>query len=168
MNCGHSWSMGGASFRTADVAHDLFVVALADRRSDPAGDVVQRVVPAHPFPTARATLPGVAQRRPKVVSGSHRRAASVSLRWSRERDGFDEVARERIGALYQEFCKVNDDLKEIITAWQMRDDSTVNDHTDADYDEGVLARLTDLHRRALPVVRGFADGPHGSGTTPPA
>ena len=42
-------------------------------------------------------------------------------------------------------------MKEIVTAWQMRDATAgvVNDHTDADYDAGVLDRLAALHEDAV-------------------
>ena len=39
-------------------------------------------------------------------------------------------------------------MKEIVTAWQMRDGQTVNDHSDADYDADVLARLAAIHADA--------------------
>ncbi len=38
-------------------------------------------------------------------------------------------------------------MKSIVTAWQLRDPDAqvINDHSDADYDRGVLARLAELH-----------------------
>ncbi|WP_067692118.1 pyruvate, phosphate dikinase [Nocardia jejuensis] len=55
-------------------------------------------------------------------------------------------------AAYDEFCVFNADLKVIITDWQMKDAGTVNDHADADYDAGVLARLSDTHRSLRPLI----------------
>jgi pyruvate,orthophosphate dikinase len=42
-------------------------------------------------------------------------------------------------------------MKDIVTAWQMRDVTAgiVNDHTDADYDRAVLDRLGELHTAAV-------------------
>ncbi|MGK8506490.1 hypothetical protein ACRS5S_00005 [Nocardia asiatica] len=40
-----------------------------------------------------------------------------------------------------------------MTAWQMKDPATVNDHADAEYDGAVLARLSELHRAAQPLLR---------------
>ncbi len=40
-----------------------------------------------------------------------------------------------------------------MTAWQMRDPQTPNDHTDAEYDEGVLERLAAIHADASGVAR---------------
>jgi pyruvate,orthophosphate dikinase len=38
-------------------------------------------------------------------------------------------------------------MKDIVTAWQLRDPAAqvINDHTDADYDRGVLERMARLH-----------------------
>ena len=45
------------------------------------------------------------------------------------------------------FVALDHRMKEIVTAWQMRDPAAqvLNDHTDADYDRGVLDRLEALH-----------------------
>jgi len=67
---------------------------------------------------------------------------------TQERSGIDAVALE---AAYDDFCAFNAELKTIVTRWQMRDPATVNDHTDAEYDAGVLVRLTDLHERVRPL-----------------
>lgn len=67
------------------------------------------------------------------------------------------VDRAAIASVYAEFCGYNDVLKEIVTAWQMRDPATVNDHADADYDGAVLARLTELHRAVRPLLERIGD-----------
>lgn len=66
-----------------------------------------------------------------------------------------EVDSAAVAAAYEEFCVVNAELKDIVTAWQMKDPGTPNDHGDADYDGRVLERLTDLHRRVRPLVERF-------------
>ncbi|MEV5835453.1 pyruvate, phosphate dikinase [Nocardia sp. NPDC052112] len=58
--------------------------------------------------------------------------------------------------LYARFCALNDEFKTIITDWQMRDVTTLNDHADPDYDRGVLTALTDLYRRAQPLIDDLA------------
>ena len=55
-------------------------------------------------------------------------------------------------AAYRDFCVVNAELKEIVTAWQMKDAATPNDHADPEYDAAVLDRLTGLHRRVRPLA----------------
>jgi hypothetical protein len=62
------------------------------------------------------------------------------------------VDQDALAAAYDEFCGFNGELKTIITAWQMKDPATPNDHTDAAYDAGVLDRLSSLHTRVLPLV----------------
>ncbi|MGY5309819.1 pyruvate, phosphate dikinase [Nocardia gipuzkoensis] len=67
------------------------------------------------------------------------------------------VDRAQIASVYAEFCAFNGDLKEIVTAWQMKDPATVNDHADTDYDGAVLARLSELHRAVQPLLRRIGD-----------
>ncbi|AHH20673.1 pyruvate, phosphate dikinase [Nocardia nova SH22a] len=57
-----------------------------------------------------------------------------------------------MAAAYEDFCVVNAELKEIVTAWQMRDTATPNDHGDPEYDAAVLDRLTALHLRVRPLA----------------
>ncbi|TNM48132.1 MarR family transcriptional regulator [Nocardioides albidus] len=66
------------------------------------------------------------------------------------------VDQPSLAAAYDDFCVVNADLKTIVTAWQLRADGTPNDHTDAAYDAGVLARLAELHQKVLPLVERLA------------
>lgn len=67
------------------------------------------------------------------------------------------VDRAAIASVYAEFCAFNGTLKEIVTAWQMKDPATVNDHADAEYDGAVLTRLTELHRGVQPLLRRIGD-----------
>ena len=69
------------------------------------------------------------------------------------------LAQERTGtdldaviALYEDFCTLNNDLKRIMTAWQIKPDGVLNDHGDSGYDREVLQRLADLHLRARPFL----------------
>ncbi|MFD0363361.1 pyruvate, phosphate dikinase [Nocardia sp. GCM10030253] len=64
-----------------------------------------------------------------------------------------DVDQNVIAAAYDEFCEFNAELKEIITAWQMKDASTVNDHSDTSYDAAVLDRLATTHQGVAPLVR---------------
>ena len=69
--------------------------------------------------------------------------------------------REQVGpaavlARYEEFCVFNEELKQIMTAWQVAGDGSLNDHLNADYDRAVLQRLSDLHARADPLIRRLA------------
>ncbi|MEV0247831.1 pyruvate, phosphate dikinase [Nocardia sp. NPDC050712] len=76
--------------------------------------------------------------------------AHVATLLDRERH---EVDANEVATIYTEFCGYNGELKEIITAWQMKDPGTPNDHSDTGYDEQVLARLRALHDRVTPLIR---------------
>lgn len=55
------------------------------------------------------------------------------------------VDQQGLEAAYREFDGHNTRFKTIITSWQMRDEGTPNDHTDPEYDAGVLGELGALH-----------------------
>jgi hypothetical protein len=71
----------------------------------------------------------------------------------------DEIAdadvRTALAAHYDRFLELNDEFKQICTAWQMRDGEP-NDHTDADYDQACVAKLAGLAAAAAPVIDDFA------------
>jgi pyruvate, orthophosphate dikinase len=55
-----------------------------------------------------------------------------------------EQAGPVIDDVYESFVPINDDVKQIVTDWQMRQvggELTVNDHSDSRHDDRVLARL---------------------------
>jgi len=59
-------------------------------------------------------------------------------------------------ALYEDFCVFNAELKQIMTAWQLRRDGIANDHSDSDYDRAVLDRLLGLHGRTGALMQRLA------------
>ncbi len=68
-------------------------------------------------------------------------------------------SRGEIESAYEAFRPHNDELLRVCTAWQLRPvDGTqaVNDHADADYDAGVIARLASVHERVDPVIERLA------------
>jgi pyruvate,orthophosphate dikinase len=59
---------------------------------------------------------------------------------------------DRAVAALDAFLELDHRVKDIVTAWQLRDDAgghVVNDHSDAAYDQGVLDRLAALHADAM-------------------
>lgn len=52
---------------------------------------------------------------------------------------------------YHDFLELNTAFKTLCGDWQLRDGAP-NDHSDAAYDQKVVARLVDLHGRTAPVV----------------
>lgn len=67
------------------------------------------------------------------------------------------VDRARLRQRYLGFCIVNDDLKQLVTDWQLIDGTRPNDHTDADYDARIMARLGELHERFAPLLAEFVE-----------
>lgn len=65
-----------------------------------------------------------------------------------ERSGIDQAL---LTTLYAEFDDHNTRLKQIITDWQMKG-GTPNDHSDAEYDNGVIGRLVELDAGFAPLV----------------
>jgi pyruvate,orthophosphate dikinase len=66
-------------------------------------------------------------------------------------------AQNAIAAL-DAFLAIDHHVKDVVTAWQMRDAQTVNDHTDAAYDAGVLDRLAAIHADAMTWVGSITPG----------
>jgi hypothetical protein len=60
-------------------------------------------------------------------------------------------ARPAVQDAYERFLGINTELLEVCTAWQMRGDA-LNDHSDAVYDSGVVARLEALHQQLGPIL----------------
>jgi hypothetical protein len=61
-------------------------------------------------------------------------------------------ARAAIEDGYRRFLEVNNELLTVCTDWQLRE-NVLNDHRDAAYDEGVIARLRSIDTRVQPVCR---------------
>jgi DNA-binding MarR family transcriptional regulator len=61
-------------------------------------------------------------------------------------------ARDAIFDAYKRFLDLNSDLLGVCTAWQMKDEATINDHTDSAYDASVIDRLHELHGRVEPII----------------
>lgn len=66
-----------------------------------------------------------------------------------ERKGVDQ---ENLKSLYHEFDDHNSTFKQLITDWQMKDENTPNDHTDAAYDEDIVRRLGELDAGFQPLL----------------
>ena len=57
---------------------------------------------------------------------------------------------------YHGFLQLNDQFKQLCGDWQLRDGAP-NDHSDADYDRDVIARLAALHGEAFPIVSALGE-----------
>lgn len=87
----------------------------------------------------------------RLTPDGHRRLSTLL---AEERMNSDQAVARR---LYREFCGFNGELKQIITAWQLRDHASPNDHTDTAYDQAVLDRLRDLHEIVKPLLDRLGD-----------
>ncbi|WP_052418204.1 hypothetical protein [Pseudooceanicola atlanticus] len=87
--------------------------------------------------------------------------AQIALKSAYSRDYSDERANADMQAAYDDFERVNEQLKSLITEWQtmtVGGKSMPNDHSDKAYDDKIIDRLGDLHERAEPVLDRLAAG----------
>lgn len=66
-------------------------------------------------------------------------------------------AAEQIVSVYEVFLPINSDFKRVCAAWQTKTDDTPNDHTDADYDAGVITDLGAIHDRIVAALSPAGD-----------
>lgn len=67
--------------------------------------------------------------------------------------------RDAVHAAYRRFLGHNGQLLTVCTAWQLRDvegESTINDHSDAAYDAGVIEQLAEVHGQVRPICEELA------------
>tara|TARA_B100001250_G_scaffold205312_1_gene176246 strand:+ start:1552 stop:2166 length:615 start_codon:yes stop_codon:yes gene_type:complete len=72
----------------------------------------------------------------------------------------ENVDQQRIEAIYEDFCSHNDDFKQLVTDWQIKEvagEQQLNDHEDANYDAGIITRLNDLDEVVKPVFASAAE-----------
>lgn len=65
--------------------------------------------------------------------------------------------RERIMATFHRFLPVNRQLRDLCTAWQVRPDGSVNDHSDESYDADIRDRLDDIDDAVAPLLKRFSE-----------
>src|SRR6202008_4683175 len=104
----------------------------------------QQSVEASVRQSVSAGLVAVAGKGFKLTPAGRERLAALL---AAEQQSLDHVMLEK---LYGEFDDYNTELKEIVTAWQMKGPDTPNDHTDAAYDAVIVDDLADLHPRFVP------------------
>ncbi|MBI1350358.1 MAG: hypothetical protein GC156_04490 [Actinomycetales bacterium] len=69
----------------------------------------------------------------------------------------DAPERERIMATFHRFLPINRQLRDLCTAWQLRPDGSVNDHSDESYDADIRDRLDDIDDAVGPIIKRFAE-----------
>jgi hypothetical protein len=66
----------------------------------------------------------------------------------------DVGGRDDVERAYHAFLELNGELLAVCTAWQMKGEA-LNDHTDEEYDRGVIDRLLSLHASLGPILDGL-------------
>lgn len=88
-------------------------------------------------------------------------AAQVALKMGYGRDFAGQRADAAMQSAYDDFEKVNEQLKSLVTDWQtltVAGQKVPNDHSDKAYDDRIVDLLGDLHERAEPILDRFAAG----------
>lgn len=88
-------------------------------------------------------------------------AAQIALRTGYGRDFAAQRADAAMQAAYDDFEKINEQLKQLITDWQtmtVGGQKLPNDHSDPDHDDRIIDRLGRLHDRAEPMLDRLAAG----------
>lgn len=88
-----------------------------------------------------------------AVTAAGRAAHADLVAAEREAAGVDAAVRR----CYDAFVGLNPSLIAACSAYQLRSDGSINDHTDADYDAGVVAQLGVVHEQIEPVCRSLTD-----------
>lgn len=81
--------------------------------------------------------------------------AQVALKSGYSRDFAAERGNPAMARAYDDFERINEHLKQLITDWQTLDVGGArvpNDHSNADYDTKIIDKLGALHERAEPML----------------
>jgi hypothetical protein len=111
--------------------------------------------------TVESHLPGLADdelaaRRTGSISGwTLTRTGRQVQQELAAKDLADSGTTATVRVHYERFLEHNGELLAVCTDWQVRGDA-INDHADAAYDRGVLARLDAVHHAVVPVVQDLA------------
>lgn len=104
-----------------------------------------------------ASKDGHATRRDGRISGwaltpDGRASHAALIREELEASGM----RSKVEDGYRRFLEHNKELLSVCTDWQLRE-GALNDHTDLDYDDGVIGRLEEVDGQVQPVTRDLGD-----------
>ena len=143
-------------------ARALALHGLAIKRHAPAAAVA--ALTGLPLDEAEAQLAqAVASGRAIEAQGGYTLTplARVALQASYDRYCAGLRADPTFTAAYENFERINPELKQVITDWQtlrVGGEMRANDHSDPDYDDKVIDRLSALHERFEPGMTALARG----------
>ncbi len=86
-------------------------------------------------------------------------AAQMSLKMQYPVVYAEQRSSDQMNAAYGAFEKINTELKQLITDWQtieIAGDRVPNDHSNKEYDSGIIDRLGDIHERFEPILKRMA------------
>jgi hypothetical protein len=144
---------------------DLDLLALHGLAVKKAGgaEAVAAVIGSDESAVAAALDDAVASGRAAGAKGTYM-VSPAGREWLDERypEAFaDFRAEEAASEAYERFERINRELLSLFTDWQMipaaGGERIPNDHSDADYDAGVVDRLGAQHERAEKVLERFAE-----------
>jgi hypothetical protein len=144
---------------------DLDLLALHGLAVKKAGgaEAVAAVIGSDESDVAAALDDAVASGRAAGAKGTYM-VSPAGREWLDERypEAFaDFRADEAASEAYERFERINRKLLELFTDWQMipaaGGERVANDHSDADYDAGIVDRLGEKHERAEKVLDSFAE-----------
>jgi hypothetical protein len=144
---------------------DLDLLALHGLAVKKAGgaEAVAAVIGSDESAVAAALEDAVASGRAAGAKGTYM-VSPAGREWLDERypEAFaDFRAEEAASEAYERFERINRELLSLFTDWQMipaaGGERIPNDHSDADYDAGVVDRLGAQHERAEKVLDRFAE-----------
>jgi hypothetical protein len=81
--------------------------------------------------------------------------AQVALKTGYSRDFAAARGDEGMGRAYDDFERINEQVKQLITDWQtltVGGSKVPNDHSNSDYDDKIIDKLGALHERAEPML----------------
>lgn len=132
------------ALRVKGLASDEVVVALSGL---PAAEVAERL--------GALLTEGLIVRREGRMAGSMLTPSGKAAYPPLVKADVEPAERQAaLAAAYDAFLPVNGDFKRVCTEWQVRTDSgQPNDHSDPGYDEGVVARLGEVHTRVVAPLK---------------
>ena len=144
---------------------DLDLLALHGLAVKKAGgaEAVAAVIGSDESDVAAALEEAVASGRAAGAKGTYM-VSPAGREWLDERypEAFADFRADPAATeAYERFERINRKLLELFTDWQMipaaGGERVANDHSDADYDAGIVDRLGEKHERAEKVLDSFAE-----------
>jgi hypothetical protein len=136
----------------------LVLHGLAVKRHATAEEVAD-VIGGDPAAVAKVLAANVATGRVADLNGKYTLmpGGRMIVKGEYSRHYADIRSSESFQAAYERFERVNEEVKTLITSWQVRElpsgEAVTNDHADRAYDEKVIDKLGMIHERFEPTLQ---------------